>query len=172
MEKPADKPIQKPNENVAQQTSVSKPETIAKPVTQPAITAQPKQDDVPLFKGLFGYRANEPHYIAIYVLNGTVDFEKVKAAFDAYNAKNYSVMNLKITLEKVDKLQIIIIGSLTDASVAKSYLLRMVKEKPLFEGLKGANYRNLLGSKMNLNTVVQQNALNTYFEFMQEHYLK
>ena len=48
----------------------------------------------------------------------------------------------------------------------------MVKEKPLFEGLKGANYRNLLGSKMNLNTVVQQNALNTYFEFMQEHYLK
>ena len=81
-------------------------------------------------------------------------------------------MNLKITLEKVDKLQIIIIGSLTDASVAKSYLLRMVKEKPLFEGLKGANYRNLLGSKMNLNTVVQQNALNTYFEFMQEHYLK
>jgi len=48
----------------------------------------------------------------------------------------------------------------------------MVKEKPLFEGLKGANYRNLLGSKKNLNTVVQQNALNTYFEFMQEHYLK
>jgi len=172
VEKAIEKPVQKPNENVTQKPQALKPETIAKPAVQPTVTAQPKQDDVPLFKGLFAYRANEPHFIAIYVLNGTVDFEKVKAAFDAYNAKNYSVMNLKLSLEKVDKLQIIIIGSLTDASVAKSYLLRMVKEKPLFEGLKGANYRNLLGSKTNLNTVVQQNALNTYFEFMQEYYLK
>ncbi|HEY6914503.1 MAG TPA: hypothetical protein VI413_07495, partial [Paludibacter sp.] len=150
----------------------SKPDTGAKSITQPTVAAQPKQDDVPLFKGLFAYRANDPHFVAIYVLNGTVDFEKIKAAFDAYNTKNYSVMNLKVSLEKVDKLQIVIIGSLTDASVAKSYLLRMVKEKTLFEGLKGANYRNLLGSRKNLNTVVQQNALNTYFEFMQEYYLK
>jgi tetratricopeptide (TPR) repeat protein len=170
--KQVEKPVRKPDEKLAQQTQALKPETIAKPAVQPTVAAQPKQDDVPLFKGLFAYRANEPHFIAIYVLNGTVDFEKVKAAFDAYNAKNYSVMNLKVSLEKVDKLQIIIIGSLTDASVAKSYLLRMVKEKPLFDGLKGANYRNLLGSKKNLNVVVQQNALNTYFEFMQEYYLK
>ena len=48
----------------------------------------------------------------------------------------------------------------------------MVKEKTLFEGLKGANYRNLLGSQKNLNTVINKNALNTYFEFMQEYYLK
>jgi outer membrane protein assembly factor BamD (BamD/ComL family) len=179
--KPAEKPVQKtdekqvqkPAENVAQQTQPAKTEANVKPAaTQPAVAPQPKQDDVPLFKGLFAYRANEPHFIALYVLNGPVDFEKIKAAFDAYNAKNYSVMNLKVSLEKVDKLQIIIIGSLADASVAKSYLLRLVKEKSLFEGLKGANYRNLLGSQKNLNTVVQQNALNTYFEFMQEYYLK
>lgn len=174
LDKTDDKLVKKPDGNVAQQTQTSKPETTAKPVTQPTVTPapQPKQDDVPLFKGLFAYRANEPHFIALYVLNGPVDFEKIKTAFDAYNAKNYSVMNLKVSLEKVDKLQIIIIGSFADASVAKSYLLRMVKEKTLFEGLKGANYRNLLGSQKNLNTVIQQNALNTYFEFMQEYYLK
>jgi len=81
-------------------------------------------------------------------------------------------MNLKVSLETVDRLQVIIIGSLSDAQVAKSYLLRMVKEKSLFEGLKGSNYRNLLGSKKNLNIVIAQNALNQYFEFMQEYYLK
>lgn len=167
-----EKTVEKPAQNNVQPTPATKAETTVKPTAQPAVVQTPKQEDIPLFKGLFAYRANEPHFIALYVLSGTIDFDKIKAAFDAYNAKNYPVMNLKLTLEKVDKLQIIIIGSLTDASVAKSYLLRMVKEKPLFEGLKGANYRNLLGSQKNLNTVIQQNALNTYFEFMQEYYLK
>jgi len=157
-------------------SSKSEPGTIAKQedkvkVTPPAV-APPKEELVPLFKGLFGYKANEPHFIAIYILSGTIDFEKVKAAFNVYNSKNYSVMNLKVSLETADKRQVIIIGSLNDAQVAKSYLFRMVKEKGLFEGLKGANYRNLLGSQKNLNVLIQQNALNQYFEFMQKYYLK
>jgi len=146
------------------------PETKEK--TIPKQVVQPKPDDVPLFKGLFGYRANEPHFIAIYIVSGTIDFEKTKAAFNVYNSKNYGLMNLSVSLEKLDKRQVIIIGSLSDAMVAKSYLIRMVKEKSLFEGLKGANYRNLLGSQKNLNVLLQQNALNQYFEFMQKYYLK
>jgi hypothetical protein len=48
----------------------------------------------------------------------------------------------------------------------------MVKEESSFEGLKGSNYRNLLGSRQNLDTAIQQNELKTYFEFMQQYYLK
>jgi len=139
----------------------------------PTTAIQPKQEAItPLFKGLFGYKANEPHFIAIYILSGKIDFEKIKAAFDAYNSKNYGTMNLKVSLETFDKRQVILIGSLSNAQVAKSYLIKMVKEKSLFEGLKGSNYRNLLGSQKNLNVVIQQNVLNQYFEFMQEYYLK
>ena len=148
----------------------SKPDDKTK--TLPATAAVIKPAEVPLFKGLFGYRANDPHFIAIYILSGKIDFDKIKEAFNAYNSKNYGLMNLKISLENVDKRQIIIIGSLSDAQVAKSYLIRMVKEKSLFEGLKGSNYRNLLGSQKNLNVLIQKNALNQYFEFMQEYYLK
>jgi len=138
----------------------------------PTQAIQPKPDNVPLFKGLFGYVAKEPHFIAIYILSGKIDFEKTKEAIDLYNSKNYGLMNLKVSLETADKRQVILIGSLSDAQVAKSYLIRMVKEKSLFEGLKGANYRNLLGSQKNLNVLIQKNALNQYFEFMQEYYLK
>jgi hypothetical protein len=135
-------------------------------------TVQQKLPDVPLFKNLFAYRANEPHFVALYIFSGTVDFAKVKTELDAYNAKNYGVMNLKVSLEKVDKQQVLIIGSIADANVAKSYLLRFVKEKGQFEGLKNVSYRNLLGSQSNLNIMMQQNALNVYFEFMQQYYLK
>ena len=159
--KEATKPVLDNNQNAS--TSATTPV-----VVQPKVEEPP----VPLFKNLYGYRANEAHFIAIYIVSGTVDFEKVKAAFDNYNAKNYSIMNLKVSLETVGKKQVIIVGSLSDANIAKSYLLRIVKEAGLFEGLKNANYRNLLGSKKNLNTLMQQNTLDVYFEFMKEYYLK
>ena len=159
-------------------TTSKQAEVPAKPVDVPVkkvpepVKVQPKVEEVPLFKGLFGYRANEPHFVAIDVLSGKIDFDKTKAAFDAYNAKNYSIMNLKISLESVNNQQVIIIGSFSDAQVAKSYLLRMVKESSLFAGLKGSDYRNLIGSQKNLNIAIQQPSLNTYFEFMQQYYLK
>jgi hypothetical protein len=175
--KSVEKPAQIAAGSVKSSESLKKQEKVGTSLspevsTQVSTPVLPKQDDVPLFKGLFAYRANEPHYIAIYIVSGTIDFAKTKAAIDAYNAKNYDVLNLKVSLESIGKQQAVIIGSLSDASVAKSYLLRMVKEKALFEGLKGSNYRNLLGSQKNLNIVIQKNELKTYFEFMQEYYLK
>lgn len=167
-----DKTVAKTPEQQVQSTdNAPKQETNIKNIPT-TIAEQPKQEEIPLFKGLFAYKANEPHFVAIYIVSGTIDFAKTKAAFDAYNAKNYGIMNLKTSLETVNKQQVVIIGSLSDAQVAKSYLLRIVKEKSLFDGLKGASYRNLLGSQKNLNTVIQNNALNQYFEFMKEYYLK
>jgi len=133
---------------------------------------EPVQDNVPLFKNLYAYRANEPHYMAISVLSGTFDFEKLKALFDAFNAKNYGMLNLKVTKDTFDKQQIIIIGSFVDAAIAKSYLYRVVQETAIYEQLKSTNYRNLIGSQRNLNVMMQQNAMDTYFEFMKEFYLK
>lgn len=159
-------------EKVVEKTAEVKPVSTATSATVTAATVQPKLPDVPLFKGLFAYRANEPHYVALYIFSGTVDFAKLKTELDAYNSKNYGMINLKVSMENVAKQQIIIIGSMADANVAKSYLLRFVKEKGQFEGLKNANYRNLLGSQSNLNILMQQNALNVYFEFMQQYYLK
>jgi len=144
------------------------------PAVQHAVApkAEPVQDNVPLFKNLYAYRANEPHYMAITVLSGAFDFEKLKVLFDAFNAKNYGMLNLKVTKDVVDKQQFIIVGSFADAGVAKSYLYRVVQETALYEQLKGTNYRNLIGSQRNLNVMMQQNAMDTYFEFMQEFYLK
>jgi len=180
--KAADKPIEK---TVQPQISAAKTQTVSKPdmtvqkaeviekETPAMIPAKPKQETaVPLFKGLFAYRANEPHFVTIFIVSGSIDFAKVKPAFDEYNAKNYGIMNLKVSLENMNNQKMILVGPLNDAQIAKSYLLRMVKEKTLFQGLKAANYRNIVVTQENLNTIVQKNQLKTYFEFMQEYYLK
>ncbi|MDD3320035.1 MAG: hypothetical protein PHS59_01165 [Paludibacter sp.] len=176
VEKPTNVVSENKNEKSVEKEIKNTTTQPAKPIEPkqetPVTTVQPKVDDVPLFKNLFAYRSNEPHFVAVYIVSGTFDFEKVKVAFDAYNAQNYAVMNLKVTLETFDKQQVIIIGSLSDAQAGKSYLLRMVKENSLFTALKGTVYRNLLGSQNNLNVMMKNNALTTYFEFMQEYYLK
>jgi tetratricopeptide (TPR) repeat protein len=184
-EKVADKPIQKTADQPAtkvtektvlpvqpQKTEVAKPVAAATTPASAVVVNQPKPDDVPLFKGLFGYKANEPHFMAFYVLSGSVDFVKLQTTFDAFNKQNYSAMNLKLTMQKEGAIQIITIGTFVDAATAKSYLYRIVKDKSLFDGLRGADYRNLIGSQKNINILIKQNALKTYFEFMQQYYLK
>lgn len=159
--------------------------TSVKPETATPTTAQPKPQqtspvkvndvlppNVPLFKNLFGYIENEPHYIALYVLSGDFDFDKLKAGFDAFNKQNYGTLNLKVVKETFGSKQVIIIGAFPDAGSAKSYLYRIVDVDSLFVPLKSTDYRNLLGSQRNLNVVMQKNALDTYFEFMQQYYLK
>ncbi|HRU62926.1 MAG TPA: hypothetical protein P5236_00745, partial [Paludibacteraceae bacterium] len=161
------------NENVLTQSvaptlPLEKQTEAALPSTTPPIT----KEEAPLYKGLFAYKPNELHFVTIYVVSGNVDETKVQNAFDKYNQQNYGILNLSTRAEKVGKQQFFIIGPFPDANTAKSYLMRIVKESSLFEGLKGANYRNLVGTQENLNTMLQQNALNVYFDFMKEYYLK
>jgi hypothetical protein len=137
---------------------------------QPAIDKN--EPDAPLFKNLFAYKPSQPHFVALAIVSGSINFEKTKEVFDKYNADNYGIMNLKVSMETIGRMQFVIIGQFTDANVAKSYLLRMVREKQLFQNMGDASYRNLIGTQANLNVMVQENALRTYLEFMQEYYLK
>ena len=183
------RPPKKQEEVVVQIAEIAKPvvapqatgtetetETSAEEATSESQTtqeaAQPEEEQYPIFKNLYVYQPNQPHHVVIYMLSGTVNFDVLKTAFDLYNSENYGMLNLNIAMEKTNGRDVIIIGSFTDAEIAKSYFLRMVNEKQLFEGIKNANYRNLLGTQKNLNVMMQQKTLNVYFEFMREYYLK
>lgn len=147
-----------------QQTVVPTEEAVTPPVVQP------EEPPVELYKNLFAYEPNKPHHIAIYILSGSIDFEKVKTAFDAYNAENHSSLNLNVNLESVGKQQFILVGNFPNDEATREYLIQMVKNRDLFEGVRGSNYRNLMGTQRNLNVMVQENALSTYFEFMAKYY--
>ena len=103
---------------------------------------------------------------------GRFDFDQVKKALDEYNAANYATMNLKVTLEEFGRESIIFVSIFADANVAKSYFLRMLKEPTIVKATSGMNKRNLITTRDNLNKMLQNNALDVYFEFMREYYLK
>ena len=137
-----------------------------------SVVAKKEDENVTLYKNLFGYQPNAEHYVAIVVRTGSFNFDKLKTAFDAYNSQNYGMLNLKLSKENVGSQQVVIIGKFADSNIAKSYLMRMVKERTLFAELRSANYRNVLGTQKNLNVMMKNNAMDTYFEFMREFYLK
>ena len=74
--------------------------------------------------------------------------------------------------EKYGNQQIIIIGAFPDAGSAKSFLYRIVESDAVYEPINKTNYRNLMGTQRNLNVMMQKNAMDIYFEFMQQYYLK
>ena len=157
----------------------TEPETLKKTaessqVIKPIEKEKPKvEEPLAWFRNTYAYRPSAPHFVALYVPTGDVrSFVAIQKAFDKYNAENYGLLNLRTSLEHFGKQQAIIVGTFVDASTAKSYLLRMLKEQALNDALKAVNRRNLIGTQENINTMVQKNDVNTYFEFMKEFYLK
>jgi len=137
----------------------------------PVVETAPRvEEPAELFEGLFAYQPNAPHYVAIYIISGNLNFERFQSEVTAFNQANYTMLNLDIRLERVGNQQVIIIGSFGDANIARSYLLRIVQERVMTESLRGINHRNLVGTQRNLNVMMQNNALNAYMRFMQEFY--
>ncbi|MDR2853760.1 MAG: tetratricopeptide repeat protein [Prevotellaceae bacterium] len=174
--KKADKMLKPAEPETVEIKVVEIPKPDAEPTTLPTEN-QPASENAAtpeMWKNTFAIEPAAPHFIALYVMNGKIDFEKVRTAFDNYNATNYAPLNLKLTLEKAGKNDVILISSFANADVAKSYLLRMVQEKTISDATKGSSYRNLMGTQRNLNTATtgDSNTLTSYMEFMKEIYLK
>ena len=175
---------QKPAE---QSKSTEQPKLVQQQQVEKSKQTEPKQNDTQKIisekyteippsgsrGALYAFNANAPHYVAFYIpRGGRFDFDQVKKALDEYNAANYATMNLKVTLEEFGRESIIFVSTFADANVAKSYFLRMLKEPTIVKATSAMNKRNLVGTRDNLNTMLHNNALDVYFEFMREYYLK
>ncbi|MDR0873863.1 MAG: tetratricopeptide repeat protein [Prevotellaceae bacterium] len=157
------------------QPEIKETETPKQEETKPAeptpAPAEPKKDQ-PKFRGLYTFDETVKHYFALYIMSGDIDFEKLKTDIGKYNTENYPLLNLQITQAESGKQKIILIGTLPDAASAKSYLLRIVKDKNLFTGIQGATYRNLIITQENLDTMNRIGNPNVYLDFLREKYLK
>jgi len=137
------------------QTQAQKPETLVK------------------YKNLYTYNEAAPHTYGILLQRNKFDYPKTKEAFDKYNAENYAIANLNVTIEAFGAMRIIYIGAFPNGNAAKSYLLRAIKEPALYNYLKDADYRNLIGTPENFETLKKNTTtLPVFMEFMREFYLK
>jgi tetratricopeptide (TPR) repeat protein len=161
----ADKSVAQVNAGGASKDSVAQ--------TQPGNKL--KQDTMSIKVDAPKFKANmmDPHAYAIVVLKGSFDFKKLKKALDAYNEKNYIMANLRVSQVTLGQQQIIVVGMLSDANTAKSYLFGIIRERQLFDdNLKGTEYRNVIITNKNLQEVVKTKGVSEYLDFNRNTYMK
>ena len=146
------------------------PETVK---TEPVASAPQPAKELTKYKGLFTYDVEAPHYFVIVLPGGGANFGNVRDAIEKYNLTSQSLLNLRVTPESGRSLpQLFVAGVIPDAQVAQSYLLQVVKDEGIKASLQGVDYRNIVISKDNLNTLKQSGNLTVYMEFFKQFYLK
>lgn len=134
--------------------------------------AQGPKKDLKKYKGLYTYDADALHYFVVLAPKGGADVDAVKKAFDTYNGQNHSLLNLSCNLENSKAFpQIFVIGIMPDASVANSYLRQVVKSAEIKDAFKGVEYRNIVISRENYETLKSSGNINVYMELFKRLYL-
>lgn len=120
----------------------------------------------------FSASIDEPHAFAIVVTTGNIDYNKLKAVFDDYNAKNYTVANLKINMIDLGEQKLIYVSMFTDANAARTYLFGAIRNRELFEPLQGSEFRKVIISEKNIDVLSKTKAFTQYFTFNRVNYMK
>jgi tetratricopeptide (TPR) repeat protein len=177
-EKKEDKQVEKKEDNPQEEVTKEEVKKEEKPApetvkTEPVASAPQPAKELQKYKGLYTYDEGAPHYFVVVLPNGGANFGKVRDAIEKYNTTSQSLLNLRVTPESGRALpQMFVVGAIPDAQVAYSYLLQAVKDEGIKESLQGVDYRNIVISKDNLNTLKQSGNLTVYMEFLKQFYLK
>lgn len=157
-------------------------DTIANDTTNITPTSTTKQDNQAIpknqhhtkqYKNLYTYQPNVPHYVVFYILPTTpYDYSTIKKALDTFNQENYRIINLNVSEKSLHQQSIVQITAFNSVEIAKSYLLRLLKDQHIKKATSGVNKRNLIITKENLDTLLQSKELDIYFEFMKTYYFK
>jgi len=125
------------------------------------------------YKGLYTYDEDAPHCFVVVLPSGGANFGVVRDAIEKYNSTSQSLLNLRVTPQSGRGLpQMFVVEVIPNAQIAQSYLLQVVKDEGIKESLQGIDYRNIVISQENLNTLKQSGNLTVYMELFKHFYLK
>ncbi len=126
------------------------------------------------YKNLFIYRKEAPLLVSLYITQKSGEnYSKIEKALGDFNKNNYQIMNLKVEKSESRRKAVVSVGTFNSSAVAKSYLMRMLKDKTVKDATREVNKRNLIITEENLEILLEnENALKIYFEFMKKYYLK
>jgi len=170
-------PVENPATSTPQETPQEEKEEARVPVQTETENVAPQAPQPPKelkkYKGLYTYDEDAPHYFVIIVPKGDADFNAVRNAIEKYNSESQALLNLRVTPESGKNLpQMFVVGVLPNANIAKSYLLQVVKDEGIKAALEGIDYRNIVISQDNLNTLKTSGNLTVYMELFRHFYLK
>ncbi len=130
------------------------------------------KENIKRYKNLFIYKKDAPLFVALYITKkNRVNYPKIEKALGKFNNTNYLIMNLKVSQSENKGLGVVSVGTFSSKETAKSYLIRVLKDKEIRNATRGVKKKNLIITEENLEILLNnKNSLKTYFEFMKKYY--
>jgi tetratricopeptide (TPR) repeat protein len=124
------------------------------------------------YKGLYTYDTEADHEFVILITKDGVDIKPLIAALEEFNKDKQPLLNLKVSQTQGNGFnQVIEVGILPDAKIAKSYLLQLAKDDKLREILDEVPHRRIVISTENVETLKRTGNIDVYMELFRRLYL-
>jgi hypothetical protein len=131
--------------------------------TSTAVAPAPPMTD---YKGPYKTTPAKENLFALVFQPGEVEGAKLINSFNAFNAANFGVPTIKVSIEPLDDFRsILLVSGLGELTPALAYYRKAFADQALLASLKNVNYRNFIISTENLVIFKKEKNLIQYLDF-------
>lgn len=116
--------------------------------------------------GDFVYNKTVSHKFVLFYSN-QIDPFKLKTVFEEFNFAGLSINNMRYNEDH----DCMVVSGFGNKEEAMRYFNTVVNNRKLFKPLRNTDYTNFIVTELNLNTMIEKQALEQYLEFFKKYYL-
>lgn len=121
--------------------------------------------------GLFNTAIDTTQSFVLAVKNPDFSLRQTLRGFADFNRDEFRLWNLALQLKQSGDYQLLIAQGIPSLNESMSYFRKVVISRDLFEPLGRTTYRNFLITEENLQTLIDEEAVEDYMDFFRNNYI-
>jgi len=121
--------------------------------------------------GLFNTAIDTTQSFVLAVKNPDFSLRQTLRGFADFNRDEFRLWNLALQLKQSGDYQLLIAQGIPTLNESMSYFRKVVISRDLFEPLGRTTYRNFLITEENLQTLIDEEAVEDYMDFFRNNYI-
>jgi tetratricopeptide (TPR) repeat protein len=121
--------------------------------------------------GLFNTKIDTTQSFVLAVKNPDFSMRQTLRGFADFNRDEFRLWNLALQLKQAGDYQLLIAQGIPSLNESMSYFRKVVVTRDLFEPLGRETYRNFLITGENLQTLIDEEAVEDYMDFFRNNYI-
>lgn len=117
--------------------------------------------------GDFVYNKEVPHKFVLFYSN-QIDPFKLKEVFAEFNFAGLTTNNMKYSADH----DCMVVSGFNNRDEAMRYFSTVVNNRKLFKPLRNTDYTNFIITEINLNAMIEKQAVEKYLEFFKKYYMR
>lgn len=124
------------------------------------------------FGGKFSYDEDLLHYFVIaFLRSANVDLNRLKFDIANYNIDHYTKEDFDLETQNLNnETELLVVRALSDKEQSLIYFRSIIRQRQVFETLKGVDYVNFVASSTNYREILSDKSYQEYLKFFIKNY--